>query len=457
MKIGFVAFALLALVVQTWALVIRDSSMLPPDQDPWYQPPDGWKDAKVGTVFRSRKVELKTLVKDNLKEVWQLLYRTTYVTDDQPTTSVTTVMVPHNADADKLVMFADFIDANGPQCAPSYAWRNGLSEDAASITEVATVMIYLQQGYIVTMPDKQGKINAFASGHIEGRQTLDGIRATLSFDKLGFSNHTKVAGAGYSGGALQAGWAAALRKSYAPELNVVGWGIGGTPANLTSLLQVLNGNIFSGFLIGGITGLYDSYDEVKNYLDKVMTKKAKKDLEYARQHCLVDNLLHLMFTDVFKYDFSNKGKDLLYDDELQKVLKTLTMGANPEYTPIDPMLMGHGVSDEIAPYDEARKTYHAWCDRGADIEFVTYNSPLAGHAVTLVTTLVPTFMWVRDRLEGRALHQKGCKSRKNGEIGLNINALGEDFKTYLNIVKALLGDKIGPNDKYLIDNLQKHK
>lgn len=37
---------------------------------------------------------------------------------------------------------------------------------------------------IVTVPDKEGRKNAFASGHVEGRQILDGIRATLAFDKL---------------------------------------------------------------------------------------------------------------------------------------------------------------------------------------------------------------------------------------------------------------------------------
>lgn len=459
MKLGFVGLTFLVLVAQAWAMVARDSkSMLPPDQDPWYQPPDGWEDAELGTIFRSRKVDINTLVKDNLKEAWQLLYRTTYVTDDQPTTSVTTVMVPHNADSDKLVVFADFIDANAPKCSPSYAWRNGLSEDISSVAEAANAMLYLQQGYTVTMPDKQGKINAFASGFIEGRQTLDGVRATLNFDKLKFSNNTKVAGTGYSGAALQAGWAAALRKTYAPELNMVGWTFGGTPTNLTSLLEVLNGGIFSGFLIGGVTGLYDSYDEVKDYFDRVLTKEAKEDLEYTRNHCLVENLLHFLFKDVYKYDFSNKGKDILYDDGLQKVLKTLTMGANPDYTPVDPVLMVHGTADEVIPYNEARKTYHAWCDNGANIKFVTYNSPFTGHMLTFVTTLVPMFMWVRDRLEGRPMQPKsGCSDHKNGEIGLNVNALGEDFRSYLEIIKGLLGEKIGPNDKYLIDNLQKHK
>lgn len=454
MKWGFVALALLAFVAHAWALVARDS-MLPPDQDPWYQPPDGWQKAKPGTIFRSRKVDITTFVKDNVKEAWQLLYRTTFTSDDEPKYTATTVIVPHNADSDKLVVFGTWVDSNAPKCAPSYAWRNGLTKDVESVALAANTMIYLQQGYIVTVPDKGGKHNAFGSGFVEGRQTLDGVRATLAFDKIGLSKDTKVAGSGYSGGSLQTGWAAALRNSYAPELNMVGWALGGTLSNVTSFMEKVNGNAYAGYFVGVLTGLYDSYDSVKNYLDKVLTKKGKAAMEFARKNCAVSDLIHFAFLDAFKTDFSSAGKDLLQADEMQKVLKTLTWGVNEDYKPMDPLLILQSSSDEVTPYDSARRAYHAWCDQGVDIEFVTFNNPLAAHSVTFITTIVPMFMWVRDRLEGRPL-KKGCSDKKNGFIGVNPNALGEDFRGFLNILKGLLGDKIGPNDKYLIDNLQKN-
>lgn len=400
-------------------------------------------------------MEIKTFVKDNVKEAWQLLYRTTYKSDDEPTTTATTVIIPHNADHDKLVAFGAWIDTNAPQCAPSYTWRNGFSRDLASVAHMANAMIFLQQGYIITVPDKGGKLNAFGSEHIEGRQTLDGVRATLAFDKIGLENNTKVVGTGYSGAAQQMGWAAALRKSYAPELNMAGWALGGTPTNLTSFFETMNGATHAGFFVSGLTGLYDSYETVRKYLDRVLTKKAKKGLQFTREHCMVDNLAHFASTDLYRYNFSSAGPELLYDDGMQKVLKTLTLGVNPDYTPIDPVLMVQSEPDEITPYDSARKTYHAWCDLGSNIEFVTYNNPMAAHAVTFITSVVPMFMWVRDRLEGRPM-KKGCSDKKNGDIGLDTNALGEEFRGYLGILKGLFGDKIGPNDKYLNENLQKN-
>ena len=47
-------------------------------------------------------------------------------------------------------------------------------------------------------------------------------RATLAFDKIGLKKEAKVVGHGYSGGGIQTGWTAALKKTYAPEINTVG-------------------------------------------------------------------------------------------------------------------------------------------------------------------------------------------------------------------------------------------
>ena len=45
----------------------------------------------------------------------------------------------------------------------------------------------------------------------------------------------------------------------------------------------------------------------------------------------------------------------------------------------------------------------------------------------------------------------GCREYKNYELGVNTNALGEEFETTLKVLKGLMGDKIGPNDEYMRD------
>ncbi|KOS16226.1 triacylglycerol lipase [Malassezia pachydermatis] len=80
---------------------------------------------------------------------------------------------------------------------------------------------YLQGGYIVTVPDKQGKEHAFASGLIEGHHTPDGVCGALKFDKPTFSDNAKVIGRGYSSGPSQIGRASQLLAGYTPELPMV--------------------------------------------------------------------------------------------------------------------------------------------------------------------------------------------------------------------------------------------
>ena len=75
---------------------------------------------------------------------------------------------------------------------------------------------------------------------------LDSIRATTAYSDIGIQAGAKVALWGYSGGATAVGWAAALHKTYAPEVNLVGVAQGGTPANLTAAAESLDGGLFAG-------------------------------------------------------------------------------------------------------------------------------------------------------------------------------------------------------------------
>jgi secretory lipase len=54
---------------------------------------------------------------------------------------------------------------------------------------------------------------------------------------------------GYSGGAHATGWAAELAHRYAPKLNIVGAAEGGTPANLTTTGDYIDGTVFFGLAL----------------------------------------------------------------------------------------------------------------------------------------------------------------------------------------------------------------
>lgn len=258
---------LLAQIVSATIVAPQRRISIPvPADDPFFTPPKGWENASNGDVLRTRKVDIALLEVDqmNYKEAHQILYRTTGVNESTPSTTVTTVVVPYNAQPNKLVNFLTFVDADGSQCAPSYTMRKGghIANDLAMTYQQLVMTTFMNEGYTLTLPDHQGPTRAFAAGRLEGRMSIDATRATLNFKHLGLDQKSKVAYYGYSGGAIACGWVASLHQKYAPELNVVGYALGGTPSNVSSTITNLNGGPFSAFGVAGVTGLLYAYPDL---------------------------------------------------------------------------------------------------------------------------------------------------------------------------------------------------
>src|SRR6476661_83072 len=73
---------------------------IPPDDDPFYQPPQDYKQAEPGQVLRSRDVEIGFLgLISQRVTATQLLYRTTNL-HEEPEVAVTTVLVPAQRESD---------------------------------------------------------------------------------------------------------------------------------------------------------------------------------------------------------------------------------------------------------------------------------------------------------------------------------------------------------------------
>ena len=142
-----------------------------PDQDPFYDPPKGWEDKEPGDILRVRKIQPGTLehVKWNI-EGYQLLYRTTGTYEDEPSHTVTTILVPKNSPKDKLLSLQAYIDAGGAQCSPSYTLQQGANVEANAAMSLQNLIwnAFLSLGYAVSIPDHQGPKFAFAAGPLEG-------------------------------------------------------------------------------------------------------------------------------------------------------------------------------------------------------------------------------------------------------------------------------------------------
>ncbi|WP_432420406.1 lipase family protein [Nocardia neocaledoniensis] len=249
-----------------WSL----APLLPPD-DPFYLAPPDLAGLAPGTVVRTRSVEIALfgLVPQRIS-AWQLLYRTCDL-DGEPEVSVTTVLLPWDADpleSRPLVSFQCAIDAVAPQCFPSYALRRG-ARTVGSIAplELPIIAMALRQGWAVSVPDHEGLGGRFGAAREPGYRALDGIRAASGFAPLGLGPANPVALWGYSGGGLATAWAAELAAEYAPELNIVGAVAGSPVGDPAAAFVRLNGGWFAGFPAAFVAGLRRAYPDLDAVLD----------------------------------------------------------------------------------------------------------------------------------------------------------------------------------------------
>jgi hypothetical protein len=186
--------------------LLERATPIPPSEDPFYLPPAGYENAEPGIILRSRPapapIEVLSLIPVNIKQVTQLLYRTTN-SIGEPEVTVTTVLVPEDADYGKVVNYQVAEDSGGEvNCAPSYVLQTGSKSKYAGTGDVEVLLILgaLNQGWIVNTPDWEGPNSTFIAGFQAGQATLDSVRAVRSSSNItGVESDAKVALWGYSG------------------------------------------------------------------------------------------------------------------------------------------------------------------------------------------------------------------------------------------------------------------
>lgn len=425
-----------------------------PADDPFYQPPAGFEEKDPGTILRQRKVSVAFLglIPDPV-DTYQLLYRTTAINGSAIAT-VTTVFKPASPKKDRFVSFHTAYDSSATVCNPSYNYQFLAPQtDIISSAEQLLLQAYLALGYIVASPDYEGPDAAFGPGRLEGMGVLDNMRAVSNFGpKLGLtSDNPMVVGAGYSGGAIATGWAAALQPTYAPELDVKGWVQGGTPSNLTGTLVFIDNTVFSGFIPPAVVGLAmpSAYGaELNPIIEKVLTDKGRKTLESAKTNCAVGDLLSFPEMSLFSTDVQTMGWDLLQQPTIKSILSKNVLGVNKNETPTAPVFVYHATQDEVIPYSNASAMVNSWCDNGADIKFTTYGN--GGHATTEVIALPDAINFVESAFAGNTT--KGCSRNTKLDNLLNPIALGSELEPILTKLIDVLA-ALGRDDSNVKQNI----
>lgn len=117
------------------ALAPRASPLLP-TEDVFYTQPENISDYSAGDIIASRAITVDlngilgfsaTVI--SIEAAYQYLYRTIDSLQN-PVAAVATVLVPHNADPNKLLSYQTAYDSANINCGPSYSLQAGANNTA---------------------------------------------------------------------------------------------------------------------------------------------------------------------------------------------------------------------------------------------------------------------------------------------------------------------------------------
>ncbi|MBF6215144.1 lipase [Nocardia puris] len=354
-----------------------------PSADAFFATPGDLNAARPGDVLRSRTVAAPGFPGAT---VWQLLFRSTN-SADQPIAAVTTLLVPPGGGNNRpLVSYQPFVNSLGTHCAPSQTLFNGGLQEAPALN------LLLARGWAVAVPDHLGPNSAYGAARLGGRITLDGIRAAQRFAPAGLGG-SPVGMAGYSGGGMATGFAAAMAPEYAPELNIVGAAQGGVPVNIGKLALEVGSTPSPLFGLGfaaaiGLEREYPGRIDMARNLNPA--GRALRDrIANACTTEIIDAGANRSFSDVFT-------GALDADPVTVRVLHENSLEIYPG-VPRVPVYQWHGQSDQVNPW-LVRDLAGRYCAAGTPVLLDLL--PGADHGTAIAQGSPRAFTYLADRFAG---------------------------------------------------------
>ena len=379
--------------------VRRGSRPVLPSDDPFYDPPAGFQHAEPGTVLRSRDVEMGFLglVPQKVRAT-QLLYRTTN-RKGEPEATVTTVLVPagHTRSQPRhVVSYQCAIDAVTSRCFPSYALRRrARAAGALSQFEYLLMAAAVAEGWVVSVPDHEGRDGMWGTPHEPGYRVLDGLRATLNFERFGLATDSRIGLWGYSGGGLASAWAAEVHDDYAPELNIVGAVLGSPVGNLGNTFRRLNGTKFAALPALVVAALAKTYPDLNRVIEENATDSGR---------ALLRRLEHLTTGEAlirhFRHDMDRwvhpPLEEVLAMPEVQDVFEAIRL---ENTVPSPPVLIVQAVHDSVIAVDDIDELAHLYSSGGAQLTY--HRDRFSEHMLLHPMSAPMTLRWLTDRFAGR--------------------------------------------------------
>ncbi|OBK12538.1 lipase family protein [Mycobacterium asiaticum] len=372
-----------------------------PKDDPFYQPPAGFRHAAPGTVLRSRDVELAFLGLIPQRIIaTQLLYRTTDM-NGNPEATVTTVLVPAETAPGKTVPLISYqcaIDAITSRCFPSYALRRR-AKAIGSLAQLELLLISaaVAEGWAVSVPDHEGLNGLWGAPYEPGYRVLDGIRAALSSERFNLSPEAPIGLWGYSGGGLASAWAAELCAEYAPELDVVGAVLGSPVGNLGNTFRRLNGSLLAGLPALVVAALAHTYPDLDRMIKEHASDAGRELLLSLEKMTTAEAVVRMAHLDLGTF-LDEPLEDILAMPAVAHVFDSTTLGVA---VPTPPVLIIQAVHDYLISVDDIDVLADAYSAGGAR---VTYHRDAFNEHMLLHPLSAPMALrWLIDRFAERPL------------------------------------------------------
>ncbi len=296
----------------------------------------------------------------------------------------------------RLLSYQTAEDSLTQKCAPSYTLQSGSgSTQNAESFEMTQGLI---NGWDVVVPDYEGPQSEWAVGRLEGRTTLDSIRAVEHFPPAKLDGlRTEVAMMGYSGGAIPTVWANAMASRYAPKLNIVGDAAGGIAADPIENLVAVNGSAFAGAIIGVSVAVNRAYPQLRlnSLLDAKGRALAAQDGNDA-SGC-AGSVTNAPFGKVSDYTHYATPQAIAAVPRVRTAFAKLNLITGP--VPRAPSYWYNAIHDELAIIGPVDELFAADCARGATIDY--YRDPAVEHNVGAGAYVLPAFNYLKDRFAGK--------------------------------------------------------
>ncbi|WP_286143877.1 lipase family protein [Mycobacterium sp. D16R24] len=378
----------------------RVSRPIPPADDPFCVPPDGFSRAAPGDILRSRAIDVAFLGRIPQRvTAYQLLYRTIDA-NANPQATVTTILLPAGSSETPrpIVSYQCAIDAITSKAFPSYTFqRRAQILGGATPFEYLLIAETLRRGWAVVVTDHEGSRGSWGAAREPGYCILDGLRAAVSFEQAGLSKSAPIALWGYSGGGLATGWAAELWHSYAPELNVVGAVLGSPVADLRAAFHRLNGSVFAGLAALVIAALRNSYPDFDAIVRQHVTAQGETLLSSLRQMSTLRAVTRFCFQKVDHY-VDEPLEQILGLAPVEKMFEDTRLG---QATPAMPLLVFQAIADPIIGVQNIDVLVRRYRDSGAHVTYL--RDVLSEHLLLHPISTPVALAWISDRFHDRAL------------------------------------------------------